>query len=180
MPQLLRMAYISRCARDLSESDLRTLGRSSAARNETNKISGLLVTDGASFVQALEGPEAAVRATMRRILLDPRHTDLEILSDLAVAHRAFGRWSMKLYKLDDTLGYEKTESELERHLTTVRDTPLGKIFATFSRVSRFRLVTRHDPRPRGDAEARALHSHLRLLIEQAQTATGTLRAVTVR
>jgi len=46
------------------------------------------------IVQALEGEEAAVMITMRRILADRRHTDLEMVETRPIQAPRFGAWSM--------------------------------------------------------------------------------------
>lgn len=46
------------------------------------------------FVQALEGPAAAVMTTYQRILNDPRHTDSRVVSAGPADAREFGDWNM--------------------------------------------------------------------------------------
>lgn len=46
------------------------------------------------FVQLLEGDEADVRSTFDRIAVDPRHEDVELLTEKTVASRQFPDWSM--------------------------------------------------------------------------------------
>lgn len=62
--------------------------------NAIDGITGLLVSDGYRFVQVLEGPHASVEAAFVRIALDPRHRDIDVLSDADVLEREFGGWSM--------------------------------------------------------------------------------------
>jgi hypothetical protein len=47
--------------------------------NAARGITGLLVFDGMSFLQHLEGPPEAVGELTERILRDQRHTDIRIL-----------------------------------------------------------------------------------------------------
>jgi hypothetical protein len=63
--------------------------------NVRDDITGLLVCRADLYLQLLEGPEAAVDATYRRILADDRHIDLRLLSRQTVETRLFPLWSMK-------------------------------------------------------------------------------------
>jgi hypothetical protein len=53
----------------------------------------LLYLNG-SFMQVLEGEEAAVDETYARILLDDRHTGAMLIEREPIDGRSFGRWSM--------------------------------------------------------------------------------------
>jgi hypothetical protein len=64
----------------------------------------LLFKDG-NFMQVLEGPEAAVRATHARIVSDPRHSGLITLLQGPVAARSFGGWSMAFRNLNDSAAH---------------------------------------------------------------------------
>lgn len=56
----------------------------------------MLLFDGAYFLQALEGPQAAVEAVFRRIARDPRHDQIvTLLRDWAPSPR-FSSWGMQL------------------------------------------------------------------------------------
>jgi hypothetical protein len=58
-----------------------------------NLTGALLFTEG-RFVQVLEGEESDVQSTFGRISLDPRHTNVEILSAQFSDRRRFKEWSM--------------------------------------------------------------------------------------
>jgi len=55
--------------------------------NRRDRISGCLMFHQGHILQALEGGRADLDRLMRRILADPRHTDLRVLSDMPVAER---------------------------------------------------------------------------------------------
>ena len=61
------VAYASSASTDFSPEELTDLLAVSRARNAAAGVTGLLVYKGGNFLQALEGPEDAVRATMQRI-----------------------------------------------------------------------------------------------------------------
>ena len=62
--------------------------------NGLDGISGLLWTDGARYIQLLEGPPESVALTLERILRDQRHANVAIISDRMAEERAFGDWAM--------------------------------------------------------------------------------------
>jgi hypothetical protein len=69
-------------------------------------LTGLLLVYQRSFIQALEGPPAAVQATYRQILLDPRHENAVELEAGRVSARNFSKWAMcsrRLSKVDDEI-----------------------------------------------------------------------------
>ncbi|UIY43514.1 BLUF domain-containing protein [Methylobacterium radiotolerans] len=66
----------------------------SRSRNAQAGVTGALMFTGLFFVQALEGPTAAVEATFDRICCDLRHSNVEVVECGPVLEPAFGEWSM--------------------------------------------------------------------------------------
>ena len=54
-----------------------------------------------SFLQALEGEEAALSVTYERIANDSRHVNLRLLQDQEVTDRLFPDWTMGFEHLDE-------------------------------------------------------------------------------
>lgn len=67
----------------------------SRSNNRKNDLVGVLYFGDGCFFQCLEGEEAAVDRLYAKILQDPRHKDLKIISRKAIEERSFGDWSMK-------------------------------------------------------------------------------------
>lgn len=65
------------------------------AFNAAAGITGRLIFAHGCFVQVLEGPGDVVGGLYERILHDPRHRDVRIVSDRPVAEREFANWSME-------------------------------------------------------------------------------------
>ena len=63
-------------------------------RNAQAGVTGALMFTGLFFLQALEGPAAAVEATFDRICCDLRHSGVEVVECGPVLEPAFGDWSM--------------------------------------------------------------------------------------
>ncbi len=90
-----QLVYISTIRREIAGTiDPRAILVESRRNNARDGITGLLFFDGKRFLQALEGDEATVDATFRRIEGDRRHHGLVVLSIREIASREFGEWSM--------------------------------------------------------------------------------------
>lgn len=92
---MLQLVYISTVrGRVIDEALLESVLASSRRNNEASDVSGLLLAGGRRFLQALEGPRAAVETTYARILGDPRHYALVELGRREIDARQFGTWAM--------------------------------------------------------------------------------------
>lgn len=102
MSRLHRVIYASRWSNVLgedSEAALHRIVATSIGNNRTRDITGLLVAHEGWFLQTIEGPEAPVTDLMARIVKDPRHRGLRILSEGPVDGRLFQDWNMAGAKL---------------------------------------------------------------------------------
>ncbi len=95
-PVLTSIVYRSTAVAPLTGYSLYELVKAAQARNRAQSITGLLLYDDAHFYQWLEGPPASVARVMDLIASDPRHQNVEILSDKPIAKRQFGNWTMRL------------------------------------------------------------------------------------
>ncbi|MFS0737359.1 BLUF domain-containing protein [Sphingomonas sp. 1P06PA] len=77
-------------------ADVHQILEQSRHNNALDGITGLLWSDGARFLQVIEGPEPSIVEAFTRIGRDRRHRDLELLSDRRIESREFGYWSMAL------------------------------------------------------------------------------------
>jgi len=89
-----RVIYVSRSLIGDQPDTLRALVKQADARNQAASVTGMLWSDGDHFVQALEGSEVGVSATMQRILADRRHCSIEIAEARTIQTPRFGAWSM--------------------------------------------------------------------------------------
>jgi AcrR family transcriptional regulator len=94
------IVYTSIAAGPWTESDIAALAETSRLRNSANDITGRLLRIGVAFVQALEGPDAAVTALYAAIAADPRHTDVIQLINAPIESRAYGGWAMEVLSTD--------------------------------------------------------------------------------
>ncbi|MEI9806281.1 MAG: BLUF domain-containing protein [Pseudolabrys sp.] len=93
---MFHLIYSSRETQEFSAADLKKLLVGARLRNREVDATGILVYHDGMFLQALEGPEAAVRAIFARIEKDPRHGDINVLQqeNSLGKRRVFGDWSM--------------------------------------------------------------------------------------
>ena len=68
--------------------------------NPTLSLTGMLLWHDTRFAQLLEGPTASVDAMMDRLLTDPRHRDVTVLTRWPQERRLFPDWSMSCSRLD--------------------------------------------------------------------------------
>ncbi|MEO3693579.1 BLUF domain-containing protein [Roseateles paludis] len=110
---LVRLMYASRATSALVEADLAAILRSSRENNPQEGITGLLCFTEGVFVQVLEGGRDAVNARYRRIVADPRHSDVTLLSYEEIGERNFAGWTMgqvNLQRLNPALMLKYSES----------------------------------------------------------------------
>jgi hypothetical protein len=91
---IFQLCYISRAIAPWTSNQLMNLLEKSREANHGHNITGLLLHDNGTFIQLLEGPEAAVRKLYAHIQIDPRHGDLETLFQAIVDHRTFPEWEL--------------------------------------------------------------------------------------
>jgi len=71
--------YVSELSPDVDRGVVHEMARASRVRNRANGITGLLMFDGSSFAQWLEGPVQAMDHLLTRLRADPRHHRMEVL-----------------------------------------------------------------------------------------------------
>jgi hypothetical protein len=91
--RLARLLYFSLRV-DLGPTVLDDVLAISRLNNLRDGITGALISSDRHFVQLLEGDRIAVRRCFKRIMRDPRHRDLQVVTALAADQRLFGSWSM--------------------------------------------------------------------------------------
>lgn len=124
-----QILYVSLSAVPGDAADLVGILEQSRHNNAIDGITGLLWSDGHSFLQAFEGPRASVGPTFDRIQRDPRHHSLNVLSDRRIEKREFGSWTMAHRRVDDAPdAYDAQMSRLLSHASpTIRSQFLGLV-----------------------------------------------------
>ncbi|GJD65563.1 BLUF domain-containing protein [Methylobacterium frigidaeris] len=113
---LHRLLYTSEMALVGSETEVRQqvadIVARSAARNAADGLTGALLQTRGMFIQALEGPLAAVEATFERICCDLRHRRVDLQEFVRADSRVFGEWSMVSITPDRTIEKLFTAADL--------------------------------------------------------------------
>jgi hypothetical protein len=91
---LIQLIYVSTAEHELDESEIKKILDSSVRHNTPQEVTGLLLYSEGSFMQVLEGEEAAIDETMSRIEKDPLHHSLIVMTRSKIAYREFGTWTM--------------------------------------------------------------------------------------
>jgi hypothetical protein len=91
---LVRLIYASRAAATVGPEQLQAILRKSKANNPALGITGLLCFSDGVFLQALEGGRGAVNQLYNRLVTDPRHSGIQLLSYVEIDERRFAGWSM--------------------------------------------------------------------------------------
>lgn len=106
MSELVQIVYISRSTfkplppeLGIEPSVTRILAQSRLNNARRGLVGALYFGDGC-FFQCLEGAAEQVDALYARLLDDPRHTDLQVLSRRPIRELGFAEWSMKYVPLD--------------------------------------------------------------------------------
>jgi len=89
-----RIIYISRSTRVFERKELHDLLEGSRIRNSEVGITGILLFKNGEFLQVLEGEIENVRALYQKIDKDPRHDDVQLVSEDPCTERSFQKWSM--------------------------------------------------------------------------------------
>ncbi|NNJ74537.1 MAG: BLUF domain-containing protein [Anderseniella sp.] len=91
---MFELIYMSAASPTMTSAKARDIAEQSQMNNALADISGVLVFDGTSFAQILEGDESAVRRLLDIISADKRHSNLTVLVEGPTSGRSFAGWSM--------------------------------------------------------------------------------------
>ena len=97
---LHQIVYLSSPTCSMTLSEVRELLIKAQINNHFKGVTGMLLFDGDSFLQVLEGPKETVRALVKKIERDPRHTKFTSLVERQIPQRDFGEWSMGLAHIE--------------------------------------------------------------------------------
>lgn len=126
---LLRIVYVSTASRPLSAATLDALLPICRLRNRDDGVTGLLLDAGGQFMQAIEGPPAAVNALRGRLLADPRHHDYRELLRQDAAIRMFPDWPMEFRRIGGQMpaGFRLLVDRAMRHGPAATDAAVREV-----------------------------------------------------
>lgn len=94
MSGFLRLIYLSKATRPLSQDAMRSLLDTCETNNAVCGLTGVLCAGRGYFLQTLEGMEDMVIDVYARILKDPRHQDCNLLDIGITDMPIFTDWKM--------------------------------------------------------------------------------------
>ena len=97
---LVRLLYVSRPVGPVTTTVTTMILEKSHANNKKANITGILCQGAGLWMQAIEGERSQINSLYARIMVDPRHQNLEILSMKEIKQRQFSQWSMALVYLN--------------------------------------------------------------------------------
>jgi hypothetical protein len=92
---MYRLIYKSRSTVELDWDVIKDILHKSEVNNEKSGITGTLLATDTHFLQVFEGRFEDVNSTFMRIVRDPRHTDIKLVSFSVVDARLFSGWGMR-------------------------------------------------------------------------------------
>ncbi len=98
MTTFRQVVYISQATEACTESELNELIEVSRRNNKKHSITGAMLYLESSFIQVIEGEDAAISHLLDKLRADTRHQNIRILSDHLVQVRNFQNWSMGVVK----------------------------------------------------------------------------------
>ena len=137
---IYRLVYVSSAAQTFTETELLELLAISRRNNAASDITGVLLHGSGSFIQVLEGHEAAVEKLYTHISQDTRHKGVIRLITEKSEARVFPDWSMgfkrmqpsdllttpegfsKMLEVDETAGLESLRGRVRSLIQTFRQT----------------------------------------------------------
>jgi len=124
---VLKIIYASAASKNFSPEELQQILAVARRNNTRFGISGMLLYNTGSFLQVLEGPEAAVTKVFATVANDPRHTSVDLVFRDMVESPEFEEWSMGFVDLTRSSraleGYVDYSLQLE---TVLRDKTRAK------------------------------------------------------
>ncbi len=133
---MIRLSYISTARPGTDDFAASAILAKSRSNNRRDGLTGLLLFDGKRFLQALEGDEPQVLATLARIKRDPHHYACVELSRSTITARAFGMWDMAWQRLSRVDEQESLAVTVDRMVAQVTDANVRAHFMSFARIER--------------------------------------------
>ncbi|WP_265943435.1 BLUF domain-containing protein [Dechloromonas sp. A34] len=91
---LLRIVYLSKAEKAISEDDLQHVLKKARAFNSEHGMTGILIYSFGYFLQVLEGPEEVLLRCYLRISEDKRHSHVTLLHAVPIMFPMFSKWAM--------------------------------------------------------------------------------------
>ena len=86
---------------DIPKPNLVDICQTSAKNNKDKDITGVLLFHNNHFLQVLEGDEETLNTAIKKISLDIRHKNIDIIFNEFIEKRSYPNWQMQLFDISD-------------------------------------------------------------------------------
>jgi hypothetical protein len=131
-----QLIYTSRPKVEVTESLVSDILSKAIRRNNSLKISGMLIYFHGMFMQLIEGDKEAVDELFNIIRLDPRHGDITVLLQKQSDERCMPTWIMG-FTMDNEFGAQIEEQSFcipcdeAKEFCSMMPVEVGKLFLDF-------------------------------------------------
>lgn len=136
---LRSVIYTSSAAPGFTVRDLHDVLAVSRRNNAGWHLSGVLLFEGGTFLQVVEGPAWPLQKALDRIETDPRHRHMDILSDMETERRYFPDWAMGSREVDGEAAFALDPAEMEARLAEGTPEVVRVMIRTFFRVAGYSM-----------------------------------------
>jgi hypothetical protein len=131
------LTYVSSASSGFTREELERLSAVSMRNNQRDDITGVLFFKDGTFMQVLEGDEAAVNTAFARIGSDSRHKGIITLLRCNIDERQFPDWSMRLAVISGvTAATEPLGEVVKVLLSPAPHNPATTLLRTFAGLRR--------------------------------------------
>lgn len=120
------------------QKDLKSIINVSKKNNSQHEVCGVLLIHESRFLQVLEGERDALYELMKKIEVDDRHGDVDILVNQSVENRSFKDWNMDVFDLSHKAGLNNESLKIITQIYKENFSLNGKVLAEF-----YKEMTRH-------------------------------------
>lgn len=137
MSLVARLVYVSTARPDLTKREIERILEVARVRNARENVTGLLVFDGISFMQLLEGEAGVIDEIFRKIAADNRHSNVVRVLQAEPVPRQFRDWSMGYSMTHDPRmltgdsWFPLTSKLLDKALPANVDSTVRSLFTSF-------------------------------------------------
>ena len=101
--ELKSLIYTSWASPGLRPEDVESILDSARTNNPLHGLTGILIFNGANFLQIVEGAGPSIDELLARLKADKRHSNMSIRDDQVIAQRNFPNWAMAYVRLEDQM-----------------------------------------------------------------------------
>jgi hypothetical protein len=136
---MFHLIYTSQARQAFSDTDLKKLLMRARSNNGKINVTGMLISHGGVFLQAVEGDELSVRDVFKRIEKDARHTGIAVLRSQSSfgERRIFGDWWMGFAHASSNAQVLKgfVDLEADQDLLTLNETEAMELLSSCSQIA---------------------------------------------